>query len=799
MANLSKKHSKKEIDRVNKFFNRENVYKQLKTMVSFLIPHKRNVKLTLNIGGGSYTNGKAITVGLPEMFVDKSFGEIFSALRALIGHESQHINSSDFEAFVAFQKDISEYFFKKYKIPHFYGQKVAKHLFNSVEDGRIEKILCNKLPGYTKHIKFLNGSFWEAQEMKGNSELEDFLYTITTYSVTGLYPKGFKDVYKDSKLHENFKKIERDIHDGIDAVTCKQCFLVCHDIIDKVEDYLVELLQNRSAEDEEFMRNIPEQNEFTTSEETEKNTSDSVSTHFVPRKKKEEKKEESEQDEDQQDGEGVDSEKDEQKGKSKKQDKKKGKGKDKKEENEEDSDEESASGKEGSEEYEESEDDKGSLSGKSEDEESDEEAESGSGDKSDEETDEESSDSKGNSSEDSENESEEKTDDESGDEGDDSDSDSKNNSDIDSDSKSDEKPEKDDVIDEIPESTNQYPKGVKQPEEEDDVLEIDEEKIREQMKEITDDVIEEAKARIQEESSPKKKSSKAEMPEEINHEDLMEVESKYKKEMIKRFKEIKGFDKNHSLPVEIKREGSKFRKEVEKIFQNKETFNLRSQRKGVLDTSNLYKFAMKDYNMFVKRGAPVTTDYVAFILQDGSGSMQEHGKEFQSAKAMAVLEEGLKGIIPFKISTFSVDWNTRSVVHYTAKDWNENNSTANHSYNFHRSRRATGGNKDGYSIRVATSELLRRPEKDRILVILSDGLPSDYNGGQTDGMVDVKQAVKEARSKGIHVVSLIFGTEDFRDYNIDNYKYMYDRNIISCQPEQITSHLVKNLKKIIAR
>lgn len=779
MANLSKRHSKKAIDRVNRFFNRENVYKQLKIMVSFLIPHKRNVKLSLNIGGGSYTDGKSITVGLPEMFVEKSYGEIFSALRALIGHESQHINSSDFEAFVDFQNEIGDYFYKKYKIPTFYGQKVAKHIFNSVEDGRIEKILCNKLPGYTKHIKFLNGSFWEAQEMKGNSELEDFLKTVTTFSVTGLYPKGFKDVYKDTDLHKNFKKIETDIHDGIDAVTCKQCILVCHDIIDKVEDYLVELLQDRSAEDEEFMRSIPEQNEFTTSEEKEKNTSDSVSTHFAPRKKKEQKEEESEQDKDQKEEDDTDSEKGEQKGKEKSKESK---------DEEQDSDADGGSGEEGEgEAEEESEDDKGSGSGKSEDEESDEETEGVSGDKSDEEAEGNDDDS------DSDDSSSEKDSDSK------SDGDSDKESDKESDAESDKEPEEENDSDDIPESSNQYPTGIEQPGEEDDLMDIDEEAIREQMKEITDDVVADAKSRIQEETSSKKETSKSEMPEEINPDDLMEIENLYRKETVKRFKEIKGFDNNQALPVEIKREGSKFKKEVEKIFRNKETFNLRSQRKGVLDTSNLYKFGMKDYNMFMKKGTPVTTDYVAYILQDGSGSMQQDQKEFHSAKAMAVMEEGLKGIIPFKVSTFSVDYNSCSVIHYTAKDWNQNDSTSNHSYGFHRSRRATGGNKDGYSIRVATAELMGRPEKDRILVILSDGLPSDYNGGQKDGMVDVKQAVKEARKKGIHVVSLIFGTEDFRDYNIDNYKYMYDRNIISCQPEQITNHLVKTLKKIISR
>lgn len=771
---VSGRFTEKEVKRVQNFFSRENVYKQLKTMVSFLIPHKKNVRLDLNIGGGSYTDGKSITVGLPELFIKRSYEEIFSALRALIGHESQHINSSDFKAFVEFQKDIGEYFYKKYKIPNNYGQKVAKHIFNSVEDGRIEKILCNKLPGYKKHIQFLNGSFWEHQEMKGGSELEDFLYTITSYSVTGLYPKGFKKVYKGTELHKNMKKIEGDIMSGVDAVTCKECILVCHDIVKKAEDYLVELLQNRSKEDEEFMNSIPEQSEFTTSEEKEHNTSDSVSTHFVPKKK--EKKEE-EQEEKDGEGSGSDSgdekeEKKEEKGKGK------GKGKGKKQEDDQEEDEADGQGKGENEEDAESENESGTgESDKSEDEKSDEEAGEGS---------------KGDSDDDSDK-------DEQGDSDSDEDSDEESDKHADSNSKSKQRSKKE-KDDELSESENPYPKGV--PQDEEDDMEFDEEAVREQMQEITDEVIEEVEEKIKENKTKEKDSSKNKKDnvEEITPEELQEIENHYKRQHVKKFREIKGFDTPHSLPADIKREGTKFRKEVEKIFRNKETYNLRAQKRGVLDTANLWKFGVKDYNMFVKKGTPVTTDYVAFILQDGSGSMREDKKEFHSAKAMSVMEEGLKRIIPFKMSTFSVDgYSSGSVIHYTAKSWNDNSSSCNYSYNFHRSRRASGGNKDGYSIRVGMAELMKRPEKDKILIVLSDGLPSDYNGGYREGMVDVKQAVKEARQQGIHVVSLIFGEESFRDNHIDNYKFMYDKNIISCHPEQITNNLVKMLKKIISR
>jgi len=66
-------------------------------------------------------------------------------------------------------------------------------------------------------------------------------------------------------------------------------------------------------------------------------------------------------------------------------------------------------------------------------------------------------------------------------------------------------------------------------------------------------------------------------------------------------------------------------------------------------------------------------------------------------------------------------------------------------------------------------------------------------------MNDVKNAVKEARKKGILVVSMVFGEENYRDIYIDKYKFMYEKNIISCNPADMTSQVVRLFKKIIIR
>ncbi|MFE8096039.1 hypothetical protein DUD82_35845, partial [Bacillus toyonensis] len=80
-------------------------------MVIFNLLGRTDIPFSLNVGGSSYTDFKKIVVGLPEIFVEKSFSyeEIFSALKALTGHEAEHIKSSDYRVLKMFLKDGSEY------------------------------------------------------------------------------------------------------------------------------------------------------------------------------------------------------------------------------------------------------------------------------------------------------------------------------------------------------------------------------------------------------------------------------------------------------------------------------------------------------------------------------------------------------------------------------------------------------------------------------------------------------------------------------------------------------------------
>jgi len=815
-AMFQNQHSKKDIERVRKFFSRDNVYKQLKTMVSYLIPHRSDVKLILNIGGGSFTDGKSITVGLPNIFIGRSYGEIFTALRALVGHEAQHVNSSDFEGFVSFQKEVAKYFGDKYPalrspFSQKHLMKVAHHFGNSVEDGRIEKILGQLFKGYIKYLKFLNISLWEAQPIQGNSELEDFLYSITSFCVTGLEPKEFKSFYKGTEVEENLNKIKPMILSGIEARTCKDCLNITFDIIKAVEPYLVKLLTERAKETEDFLNNMDDTPEFTTSEESQHNNDpDDADTHFQPKRSKKKNEEEQKEQEKQSSGEETEGEEEKQDSKNSGSKKKK----EKKEESEEEGVSSTSSSKEKEEEEKEEEENKEGEGGVSTDDTSEEEEnesdESDEGDKEDTATSNknEEENSESDESEDDENpknendsdgddrekkEDQEDSETDSDDASDDDASDS-NNSDDSSDSESNES-EKDKGDEEDEETKADHrPKGMDDKEAD----EVDEEEVVSFLEELTKEVEEDANERISQKKEDIQKQNYKKEDFKLNQDELQDLENRYRNDMNKHFKEMTNLSLRFHMPTDLKREGTRFRKEVERIFRNKEAYTLRGQRKGVLDAGNLHRLQTKDFNVFVKKGVPVKSEYVAYLLEDGSGSMMEDGKWNESKRALSIMEEGLKGILPFKITTFNTDWNGNSVVHQTIKDFKDENKAFNYSFNAFQQRRPGGGNKDGYSIRVATKELLKRPEKDRILIIFSDGLPSCYRGGMQAGMVDVKEAVKEARKAGIFVVSLLFGTESFRDLNIESYRYMYEKNIISCEPNMISNQLTRMLKKIIS-
>lgn len=246
-------------------------------------------------------------------------------------------------------------------------------------------------------------------------------------------------------------------------------------------------------------------------------------------------------------------------------------------------------------------------------------------------------------------------------------------------------------------------------------------------------------------------------------------------------------------PNAVKVEAKLLNNEFSKIFLNKAAMDSKNRRRGELNTNDLYKLKNRDYNIFIKRGNPRNTDYVFYILVDGSGSMS--GDKFTEAlRACSVLEESLKGIANVKIVMFDYDGDVRHRVIKGFKELNKGNA----SWTFSNKQRSGSCNMDGFSIRVATKELLKRNERRKILFTLSDGQPNGpYNYSGDRGENDVTEAVLDARKNGISVFNIFFAeSKRERDMNLPSFCHMYrNKGIISCAPSDISRELLRVVKR----
>lgn len=308
-----------------------------------------------------------------------------------------------------------------------------------------------------------------------------------------------------------------------------------------------------------------------------------------------------------------------------------------------------------------------------------------------------------------------------------------------------------------------------------------------------------------EKSSSLAAHSKKETPEaknELTEKDKEKILEKYSGEYSRKFSENYPKNSPKGLPSDTMVKATKLHRSLIKILQQRRT-EMRGQRKGIFDHRSLWKVGVNSPEVFYRKGRPQQADCAIFELVDNSGSMS--GVKSEIARTVAgALEIALDGLAALKISLFNVGYDHLfsggAVIHQTVKDFSDK-PKKNLSYAFgsliDNSIRANGGNKDGFSIRVATAELLKRREKNKILIVVSDGEPTDYNGGVPAGVEDVKKAVAEARKAGIIVVTFLIGNRDYvRNHNARHIE-MYGKNLICCETENMLYEFEKLFKKLI--
>lgn len=254
------------------------------------------------------------------------------------------------------------------------------------------------------------------------------------------------------------------------------------------------------------------------------------------------------------------------------------------------------------------------------------------------------------------------------------------------------------------------------------------------------------------------------------------------------------------LTAEMKAQALSLRREITRI-QEARSNSRKGLRRGTLDTGSLWKTGLQEDTIFSRKGKPNAGSVVFYLDIDNSGSMANDDsagsvRKYQAARAAAaVIEEALKGIVPCKIALFNQELD--GVYHTVVKGFDDNKN-ANCSWNSLSAIGTGGCNMDSVNIRISASELSRRSEGKKILIVLSDGKPTAY-GSRSEALAEVRQAVFDARRKGIIVIPIMFGDDRFLKSSMAAYELMYEKNIIACEPKDITNRLCALFRQIISR
>ena len=221
-----------------------------------------------------------------------------------------------------------------------------------------------------------------------------------------------------------------------------------------------------------------------------------------------------------------------------------------------------------------------------------------------------------------------------------------------------------------------------------------------------------------------------------------------------------------------------------------------SQRTGALSQRELWKIPLDAKDVFRRKAPPSKRETAFYLLIDRSGSMgagigDGTSKLFTALATAAVLEEALKGIAYTKIVAF--DGGTNAVEHCVIKDFDQK-EIGSRCIDAMGQIAAGNGNKDGYSIRAAALDLAKRTERRKILMVLSDGLPSGYFS-EAEAIDDVRTAVQAARRRGLLVIPIIYTART--DENVDAYHRMYEKSMIFADSVGMLGEFERLLMKLV--
>ncbi|SFB11314.1 Nitric oxide reductase activation protein [Lentibacillus halodurans] len=243
-------------------------------------------------------------------------------------------------------------------------------------------------------------------------------------------------------------------------------------------------------------------------------------------------------------------------------------------------------------------------------------------------------------------------------------------------------------------------------------------------------------------------------------------------------------------------------KTIDKMLEHKRQTPRRNLTAGRL-SKKLISAVTEEYpRIFYKKNEASNEMDAAFtLLVDCSASMLNKMEE--TKKGIVLFHEVLKNLnIPHSIIGF---WEDATAVkdQYKPNYFHVIHSFSDSLYQHHGAKimqlEAQEDNRDGFSIRVATEELVARSEKNRFLLVFSDGEPAASNYHE-NGIIDTNLAVSEARKKGIDVIGMFLAEDEISEQEDNLMHNIYGRErIMIPSVGQLPEHFAPLLKRLLLK
>ena len=209
-----------------------------------------------------------------------------------------------------------------------------------------------------------------------------------------------------------------------------------------------------------------------------------------------------------------------------------------------------------------------------------------------------------------------------------------------------------------------------------------------------------------------------------------------------------------------------------------------------LDTNNLYR---RDKKLYIKDILPEDIpDMEISILIDCSGSMS--GEKIEVARKTAYTVWRFCQMLKVPVTVLGHDTGGSGVRIFSVADGDSiDGNDGKRIFSLH----SGGCNRDGFALRTALKRLYRSPASDRIMFVISDGLPNDGPYNFEVGKADIRDAVAKAKKDGISVITAGIGSSAEMIRNIWTEGVSVKRAATFLELESNLERLPKSFVKVI--